>query len=160
MKIQLRPMIAALALALACPAMAQTVYKSVDAEGRVSYSSSPPPEAAGDLVEEVPIAPGPTEQEQQEARRRAGELEGATRRAERERQKKADKTAEAVSAAERELDDANLALDEARIQGDDDWQTIVGGGRVPRQSYIDRVQRAERRVEDAKKALRGARSGR
>lgn len=159
MKNQCRLTIATLALACTCTTTAQTVYKSVDAQGRVTYSSSAPAAVAEEMVEEVPIAPGPTALERREAERRAMALEGTTRQAEQQRQERARKTEQAVSEAKRELDDAKLGLEEARIKGDDDWQTIASGGRVLKQSYLDRVAAAEQRVKQAQKALRNARSG-
>jgi hypothetical protein len=67
--------IAAIALLGTFAAMAQEIYKSVDAQGRVTFSSSPPPGAPGELVQEVKIPPGPTEEQRQEAAQRAKEIE-------------------------------------------------------------------------------------
>jgi TolA-binding protein len=152
--------IAPITLLAACTAMAQTVYKSVDAQGRVTYSSSPPPAAADEMVEKVRIAPGPTEQQQQEAARRVEKLEEATRSAEQQRQEQTARRTQARSEAQRELRKAQIALEEARIKGDGDWQTLATGGRVLKQSYLDRVDNAERRVRQAQDAARGAGSSR
>jgi hypothetical protein len=139
---------------------AQTVYKSVDSQGRVTYSSSPPPEAATEMVEAVPLAPGPTPEQQQEAAKRARDLEAITRAEDAQRQAQTKKGTTAATEARQELRDAQIALQEARIQGDDDWQYLAAGGRVLKQSYLDRVDAAEKRVKQAEKALRSARSGR
>jgi TolA-binding protein len=151
---------ATVSLLAACAATAQSVYKSVDAQGRVTYSSSPPSTAAGETVEKVRIAPGPTERQQREAARRANDLEAGMRDAERQKQEQTAKRSQATSDAERELRKARIALEEAQIKGDDDWQYLATGGRVLKQSYLDRVDAAERRVQKAEKSLRSARSGR
>lgn len=152
--------IAVIALLAACPATAQTVYKSVDAQGRVTYSSTPPPAETGELVERVPIEPGPTEQQQQEATQKAKELEATTNSALQQRQAQGDQRASTASVAEKELRKAQIALEEAQIKGDGDWQTLATGGRVLKQSYLDRVQSAEQRVREAENSVRNARSGR
>jgi hypothetical protein len=54
---------------LAATANAQTVYRSVDAHGNVTYSDQPPPRNAV-KVEEVSVQPGPSDAAQREARER------------------------------------------------------------------------------------------
>lgn len=53
---------------LAGTAAAEQIYRSVDAEGNVTFSSTPPPDAAA--VEEVSVQPGPSAEAQREARER------------------------------------------------------------------------------------------
>jgi hypothetical protein len=51
-----------LLLAIGTPAaIAQKVYKSIDADGVVTYSSSPPRNAPVDQIDTINIAPGPSE---------------------------------------------------------------------------------------------------
>jgi type IV secretory pathway VirB10-like protein len=139
---------------------ARTVYKSVDAQGNVTYSSTPPPPDSREKVEKVPIAPPPPGTERKEAVERLRSIEVESARSDRKRQELEKKRAESVSAAETELQKARDALEDAKIQGDDDWQYLARGGRVLKQSYLDRVDQAEQRVRDAEEALRKARSGR
>lgn len=156
-----RPLtIVTIALFAVCAVSAETVYKSIDALGRVTYSSSPPATAPEKMIEKVRIEPGPTEQQKQDAAQRAKALEASTRRAEQERQKQKTQTSEATSDADLALRKAQIALEEAQIMGDDDWQYIAAGGRVPKQSYVDRVEAAKQRVRQAESAARTARSGR
>lgn len=82
MKHQHRLTIATIALLAVCTASAETVYKSVDAQGRVSYSSTPPATAPEEMIDKVKIAPGPTERQKQDAAQRAKALETDRRRAE------------------------------------------------------------------------------
>jgi hypothetical protein len=51
---------------------ADSVYKSVDKLGRVTYSSQPPKDAVD--MESVPISPGPSATETKAAQERAGEI--------------------------------------------------------------------------------------
>jgi chaperonin cofactor prefoldin len=157
MKRQRQLTIAIISLIWTCTATAEAVYKSVDAQGRVTYSSTPPPDAPGEMVEEVSIEPGPTEQQQQEAMERAKKLQEVTQRADEQRQEQAAEAAQARSDAEQELKDAEAALEEARIRHPDDWQFLAGGGRVLKPSYRERVEAAEKKVEEAQKAVRSAR---
>jgi hypothetical protein len=149
--------IAALSLCFAGTTGAQTVYKSVDEQGRVTYSSSPPPAAAEDMVEKVEIAPGPTQQQKRDAVQRARELQSSNRNAEQQRREQLERRSQSAFAADRELREARIALEEARIQSDDDWQYLAAGGRVLKQSYLDRVNAAERRLQQAEKAASDAR---
>ena len=67
----MRTLLAAFVLLLAVmaeTASAQTVYKSVDSQGRVTYTDKPPPNAA--KVEEVSVQPSPSDEAQREARER------------------------------------------------------------------------------------------
>jgi len=159
MKRQCRLAIATILFVFACAATAQTVYKSVDARGRVTYSSSPPPDVSEETLEEIPIAPGPTEEQRQAAAERAKELQATMHNAEKQQREQTSETAQSRSEAERGLRNARIALQEARIKGDDDWQYLAAGGRVLKQSYLDRVKDAERRVKDAEEGLRRAGSG-
>jgi hypothetical protein len=138
---------------------AETVYKSVDEQGNVTYSSTPPPGGA-EVVEQVPIAPPPPQSEVQAAEERMRQLEIESARSDRERRESKEQQTQSVAAAEAELTKARAELEDAKIQGDDDWQYLAAGGRVLKQSYLDRVERAEKRVQAAEDALRKARSGR
>jgi len=62
-----------LALFTASVAVAQPLYKSVDAQGKVTFSDSPVPNAVE--VQEVQVQPGPSEAEQQEGTERVKRME-------------------------------------------------------------------------------------
>ncbi len=106
---------------------AQTVYKSVDAQGRVTYSQSPP--VAATDVEAVTVrestggaAPEQAQQLRQEVERQAAE-------GQRQREAQKERKAAAVADAERRLQRARDGLDAAERRGDGDWQTLTGGAR-------------------------------
>jgi hypothetical protein len=148
-----------LALSAGGLAAEDQVYKSIDADGNVTYSPTPPPVDAG-VVEEVRLAPPPTEAQRQAAERRVREIEQTVAESERQRAATEEERRARIEAAEQELAEARAAAEVARVKTVDDWQTIVTGGRVLKQSYLDRVAAAEARVEAAESALQKAKQGR
>jgi hypothetical protein len=146
-------------LSLAWPGLgqAQAIYKSVDAQGNVTYSSRPPPAAAG--VEPVTVQ----ENANREANLKAERIrqETASRAAENQKKRAADQAQKeaAISEAKKRVRDAQDKLDTARRRGDDDWQTIARGGRVEGDSYRTRVTQAERQLHEAERGLKDAKAG-
>jgi len=139
---------------------AAQVYKSVGPDGTVTYSSTPPAEGDGVLIKEVPIAPGPPEADRRAAERRVQAVERELIRSAQERQMQAEQGQRGTSEAEKALQQARAALEQAKVQRLEDWQYLAKGGRVLKQSYFDRVLRAEETFRAAEEALRKARSGR
>jgi hypothetical protein len=150
----------ALSILAISSAGAQTVYKSIDAQGNVTYSSTPPPEGSGKAIREVPIAPPPPESQRQEAEERVRQLQIESARIDRQREGDKKQRADSVAAAEKELQEAQMQLEEAKIRRDEDWQYLATGGRVLKQSYLDRVDRAEKQVRQAEQRLQTARGAR
>lgn len=140
---------------LVSPAGAQ-VYKSVDADGRVTYSSRPPAPDPTTAVEEMTIAPPPPERDRIEAENRIKRIEQNTARKQKQLKENKGSKQKSIETATKELDQARLALVEAKIKGDSDWQYLRTGGRVLKQSYLDRVARAQRAVKVSEEALRKA----
>jgi hypothetical protein len=153
-------MVAMVGLVLAGTALSQGVYKSVDAQGRVTYSAKPPTDVRADRVERVPIAPGPTEHQRQAAEKRSKALRAATQKVEKVRGERDVKASRDAAVAKRELKKAEAALQEAKLKGDDDWQYLSTGGRVLKQDYLDRVKEAEQAVQQARRSVREAESTR
>jgi len=140
-------------LLLTCCSLAcsEPIYKSVDSEGRVSFSSKPP--AGARQVEQIQIQPGPT----------AAQIEATKARAKRtieqaqERGSPAEEKRQAKMAASEKVRDAQTALEKAKVIQPEDWQHLAGGGRHLKQSYFDRVKHYEAAVEKATKALHAVR---
>lgn len=65
------------------PAHGETIYKSVDSEGRVTYSSTPPP--SGSRVEKLMLPSSPSEQDIRQARELAQRVETQGRQLESKR---------------------------------------------------------------------------
>jgi hypothetical protein len=138
---------------LACNASAQTYYRSVDAEGNVTYSANPPVDAA--QVAPVEVQPGPSDEEvkraverQQRFEAQLGEAEEKRAQMDQDREDKVKAAEEAVEQAERDL------LDAKKTRGVD----YLSGGALAQ--YQERVQAAEEALDKAKQDLRKVRSGR
>lgn len=130
------------------------VYKSVDAAGNVTYSSTPPPNEQGQQVKEVKLAPGPSQQEVDAAEKRIQDIERAEFERNKQLQQEQEERKKAKESADSELRRARQDLEQAKIQRDSDWQYLQQGGRVLRQRYFDRVDAAEARVRKAREAQR------
>lgn len=157
-------MLAAL-LALPVPGQAQTIFKSVDSSGRVIYSQEPVPGAVS--VERVDVSPKVTVE--RPAAATGGASAADAKRAEtarqseefRQRQLARDaqrqKAQEAVAAAERDLAQAQRALERGQEPDQPgDRQGIAGVRSRPTEQYLDRVRQLEQEVEAAKKRLAAA----
>jgi hypothetical protein len=142
----------AFALALASlPAAAQTVYKLIDRNGKVTYSEEPPKNFDGKVIRididpnanRASLGTGPKTdpgQSHEEAKGKA-KAEGPSRE-------------ERLEQAKRKLDAARKALDDAKQNpgdGDIQWLGKVGGGArpVPSEAYQQRLAQLERAVKEA-----------
>ncbi len=146
-------------LGVSAPAQdkATTVYEHVDAQGNVTFSSEPMKAGPGEKLETIKIQPSVSEAERAAAEERLRELQrAAASLGEPEVGAGAGET-DSVDQAQEDLRRAREALEEAKEKTVDDWQYLVRGGRVLKQSYLDRVEAAEQKVEAAQEALRQAR---
>jgi hypothetical protein len=138
-------------------AVGETIYKSVDAKGNVTYSSAPAAESVNTRTIAVPQ--GPTEEQRQEAEKIQQQIEDA---ADRQRQDLATVRGQrtgSVQQAEKTLAEAKADLENAQVVQDSDWQHLGGGGRHLKESYFQRVQQAEDRVRSAEQELKSLRLG-
>jgi hypothetical protein len=143
------------ALLAALPAAAQTVYKLIDKDGKVTYSEAPPKHFDGQVIR-IDIDPN----------RNTATL-GVDRGQPKEAgQPKPGPNAEAPSAGERldkareKLDAARKALQDAKDnpgEGDIQWLGKVGGGArpVPTEAYQQRLANLERAVKEAEDEVHG-----
>ena len=135
---------------------AETVYRSVDAEGNVTFSSQPLQDAKE--VEQVEIAPGPSEESQKEAMQRQQRLIDLAAGARKEREEKEEARRSKVEDAEQSVKDAEQALKDAKVITPDDRRGGAGSGMIA-PGYNDRVKQAEDQLAEAKRELSKARSG-
>ena len=157
-----RTLACAALLAVACSgALAQAIYKSVDATGRVIYSQEPVAGAVS--VEKVDVAPkvavdrpgggagqAAAEAKRAETQRQSEELRQRQQSRDAQRQKALDE----VTAAERDLASAQKAFETGQEPSElGDRQGIGGVRSRPTDQYLDRVRRLEAEVEAAKKRL-------
>ncbi len=135
-------------------ASGEEIYRSVDEQGNVTFTDTPP---AGGEVERVELPPSPSEQSRQAAERRNQEIMKAAEQADRKRLQEREQKQAGVKAAEQQLQEAQARLAEAKEIKDEDRQNLAGGKRRIQPEYFERVKQAELEVEKARKALREAR---
>ena len=147
------------ALVLPAVSVSQEIYKTVDAEGRVTYSSTPPAAGTAATVERVRIDPPPTEAQRAEAEARLRELEQASARNARERQEQRARRQNEVSADEGTLHRAQTELNAAKREATKTLRYGDTGPDTSRQTNLDRAEAAEKRIEEAEQGLRRTRRG-
>lgn len=145
---------AAVTLAVLPDALAQTLYKLIDKNGKVTYSESPPKNFDGKVIR-MDIDPNANTATMPKGS--ALRDEGAAARA-----ASAD---DAVRAARQRLEDAKKALADARDnpgEGDIARMGNKGGGTRPQPSedYQKRLAKLEGDVKEAEEALEKAQRGR
>lgn len=137
---------------------AQTVYKSVDAEGNTTFSDAPGAEGASTPV--TIDAPPPSAESVAESQERAEKMiDAASIESTAGTGSGADKAAR-IKAAEDSLKAARSQLEEAKVVGPGDRKGTASGGSRLTQEYLSRVQEAEVQVQDAEKHLKDVKSSR
>ena len=136
-------------------AFAEEIYRSVDEQGNVTFSDTPP--AGASAVERVILPPAPERRDPGHVEERNQKLLDAAAEAERKRLEKRREQKARVAAAEKRLEQAEADLAEARVIKDSDRQNLAGGKRRIHPDYFERLKQAEANVEDARKALRQTR---
>lgn len=147
-----------LGLCVAGPLLAQTVYKSVDEQGNVTYSAEPPKQS--EAVERVKLPPGPTPAERSAAEQRAKEIDQAADKAESSRTAGESARNARIEAAEKQVELAKQRLEAAKEVGPGDRTGTASGGSRLNESYWERVRKAESALEEAQAALKAAKAGR
>lgn len=136
-------------------AVGEEVYRSVDAEGNVTYTDTPP--TGNRPVERVELPPGPSAESLRQTEQRNLEIRQAADKAQRLRLQQQERKAEQIKKAEQQLAEAEAKLAEAKVVKDEDRQKLVEGKRRIRADYFERVKQAEASVEAARNALKAAR---
>lgn len=137
---------------------AQTVYKSVDAEGNITFSDAPGP--GGESTPVAIDAPPPSAESVAESQERAEKMvEAASIESAAEADSGAEKAAQ-IKEAEESLKAARAQLEEAKVVGPGDRKGTASGGSRLTPEYQERVQEAERQVQDAQSHLKDVKSSR
>ncbi|MCM8856859.1 MAG: DUF4124 domain-containing protein [Candidatus Thiodiazotropha sp.] len=132
------------------------VYRSVDAEGNVTYTDTPQGDDAS--AERIEVHPGPSAESILETEERNAAIRQAMEEAQEKRMEKKASREERMAKARKELDEAEEMLSKTKEFSDDDRQTFVSGKSRIRPEYYERVKKTEAVVEAARKrfkALRG-----
>ena len=133
------------------PAAAERVYKSVDAKGHVTFSARPVQGAVE--VEPVRIAPAPTPERVRETEATQREVEDAAAGALVDIEERRRNWRRELKRAEDQVERARTALEAARQKTEADWRHNQSGAYYLKQSYYDRVERAEEALKQAEEAL-------
>jgi len=157
----------AAALLVLAPAQAQTLYKLIDKNGKITYVEKVPKDFDGKVIR-VDIdpnrnrmdAPKPPSAPSAGEGRQQFPGEDFVRKQEQARQQSEDRVAQAKS----RLEAARKAFEDARDNpGEDDLQRfgkVGGGSRVqPTPDYARRLEQLEANVKEAEEALRRAERG-
>ena len=154
-------------MAVACPAAAQTLYKLIDKNGKVTYAEKPPANFDGKVIR-MDIDPNANTATLPKPGA-SGAGESGNKDTETLRR---DSTVKKKSAEEDRLERARAKVDDAkqRLQdlidnpSDDDVQRIGnvrGGSRlVPSEEYLEKIKRAEAAVKTAEEELERVEKGR
>ncbi|MES9992542.1 MAG: DUF4124 domain-containing protein [Candidatus Thiodiazotropha sp.] len=144
-----RIMLAAWLLALPSLLQAGDVYRTVDADGNVTYTDAPP--ATDASAEKIEIQPGPSAASRLDTERRNAAIRRAVEEAQAKRLEKEASREEQLSKARKALDKAQENLEQSKEIGDDDRQYLSGGRSRIRPQYFERIKEAEDEVEAARK---------
>jgi len=134
--------------------MADDIYRSVDAQGNVTYSDEPPP--GGQESQRVELPPGPSPERIRESEARNKAISNAADKAENKRIRQERSQDQKIAQARKALQEAQAKLAAAKVIQDDDRQNLAGGKRRIRPEYFDRIKAAEAGVEKARKQLQEA----
>ncbi len=153
---------AALVLALCLPASAQTLYKLIDKDGKVTYSETAPKFFDGQVIR-IDIDPNANTMTMPKPEK-VDPVSGEPKRKGDQPRKSEDGKAKAQldpDIARDRLDAAKKALDDARDNpkdGEITWIGKVGGGARPvfSEDYQRRIDRLELAVKSAEEELRRA----
>jgi hypothetical protein len=145
---------------LACALLSQTVigeevYRTVDEEGNVTFTDTPP--ADDSSAQPVELPPAPSRESLRDTQERNRKIREAAAASERERSVEKRTQQARIKAAEQRLAQARANLAEAKVIKDEDRQNLAGGKRRIHPDYFERIKQAEAAVEEARKALRKAR---
>lgn len=152
----IRQCIALLVLpAVSSVGFAYNIYKSVDAQGNVTYSSSPQSDASS--VERVNLPPAPSSESVAAAKERESQIVAAGDTMTQDRKARTEEQDRSVDTARREVNGAQQALAEAKAIQDSDWQGTVQGRRHLKPEYFARVAAAESRLSSAQSQYKATR---
>jgi DNA repair exonuclease SbcCD ATPase subunit len=128
------------------------VYRTVDEQGNITYTDSPP--ADPKQVEKVEIQPGPSEESISDTMERNRAIRKAMEKAQEKRLEKSTERQDRLAKAEEDVEKAKKQLAAMEELGEDDRQHLQGGKSYIRPEYFERVKKAQRELDEAKKRLK------
>jgi hypothetical protein len=163
--IRLATALATTVLVASLPAAAQTVYKLIDKNGKVTYAQEPPKYFEGKVIR-IDIDPNANKATlSKPGDVRSGEPEApGTRKGAEKRSREQPSADDLLQAAREKVDEAKKALADAKDnprEGEIRFIGNVGGGTrpVPSEAYQQRLADLERAVKEAEDELRNIEKG-
>lgn len=149
----------ALGLALTVGVMApadaqQQVYRSVDAQGNVSFSSEPPAGSNLRSVESIELQPGPSEADRQAAEARAREIQQAAEAYDQRRQ-----AAREAAAKEREQAEPKPPASASESGDAEQWNELLVNDRTLSPEQQAQIDKAKRELLEAEQKGRDSSGG-
>ena len=145
-----------LLLGLASLAGAETVYRSVGADGQIVFSDTPPSDAKSS--EKVNLLAPLSEERRKEAEARQQQLIELVSQGEEEQAAEETTAEDKLAEAKQAVEEARERVDQAKAIRPDDWWNGVGSGQL-KPGYQERVRQAEQELKTAERDLRLVRSG-
>jgi hypothetical protein len=149
-----------LVLLVAMSVHAQTLYRIVDKDGKVTYTDVPPERQVGKDGKKPEIKSASEVKIDLNTNRADAvkpevlqALRDRDTRAREEESEKAKAAAESHEAAQSKLAAARKALADGKDPKDDEWMSIPGGRRIPSEAYNQRLKKLESDVAAAEKAV-------
>jgi chaperonin cofactor prefoldin len=133
-------------------ALQAEVYRTVDEQGNVTYTDTPP--ANSSEAEKVDIQPGPSQESISDTMQRNRAIRKAMEEAQEKRLEKEVSREERIKKAEEAVEEAKQRLAEMEKLDEDDRQYLQGGKSYIRPDYYERIRKARKALEEAKKRLR------
>ncbi|MET0049957.1 MAG: DUF4124 domain-containing protein [Candidatus Thiodiazotropha sp.] len=131
------------------------VFRTVDSEGNVTYTDTPPDN--GMKTQRVEIHEGPSQESIRHTQERNDAIRKAMEEARDQRLEKEASRREMLESAQDAVDKAEQNLKETQEMNDDDRENVVGGRSRIRPEYFERVKKAEDELKAARDHLKDVR---
>jgi hypothetical protein len=128
------------------------IFQSVDENGNVVFTDSPPADAIN--YEKVEIAPAPSQESISDTMERNKAIRKALDEAQEKRLEKQTTKQARLDKAIKDVEEAKKRVTEAEKIGEDDRQGLQGGKSIIRPEYFENLKKTQQELEAAKKRLK------
>lgn len=128
------------------------IFQTVDENGNVVFTDSPPADATN--VEKVEIAPAPSQESISDTMKRNKAIRKALDEAQEKRLEKQTAKQGRLEKVTKEVEEAKKRVIEAEKIGEDDRQTIQGGKSFIKPEHFENLKKAQQDLEAANKRLK------
>jgi hypothetical protein len=128
------------------------IFQSVDENGNVVFTDSPPADATN--VEKVEIDPAPSQESISDTMERNQAIRKALDEAQEKRLEKQTTKQARLDKAIKDVEEAKKRVAEAEKIGADDRQALQGGKSIIRPEHFENLKKVQKELEAAKKRLK------